>query len=238
MPEELERALCAGSVEPDKRPDAAYREGKKGIYIGRAPHHQPPTGTIMAYLWRSRRAYLVGNDYWALKNLGRALHYIQDKSVSPGWRFRKHDAREEEVADVSPPQEAVVEGMERAVCSPFFVRECVKAVRPLKNPEDIMYQATLYSAAIFAAVIGPPHAEEEFVERYRRAQRGHLQRWKMAAVAAGISCLAALLTSNPLLTLPGVAGAAALICIDPDYYRLHSEAEWFGLEERRQRDQR
>jgi len=31
MPEELERALCAGSVEPDKRPDAAYREGKKGI---------------------------------------------------------------------------------------------------------------------------------------------------------------------------------------------------------------
>jgi len=238
LPEELERALCAGSVEPDRRPDAAYRETRAGVRIGRAPHHQPPTGTIMAYLWRSRRAYLQGNDYWAVKSLGRALHYVQDKSVSPGRRFRQHDRREEEVADVAPPREAVVEGIERAVCSPYFVRECVKAVRPLKRPEDIMYEATLYSAAIFASVVGPPDAEEAFVRQYAQARREHLLRWPVAGAIAGAAAAASLLAAQPLLVLPGAAGAAALVRLDLDYYHLRREAEWFMLDERPPRHQR
>ena len=39
LPEELERALCSGAVEPDRRPDAAFREQGRVLRIVRAPHH-------------------------------------------------------------------------------------------------------------------------------------------------------------------------------------------------------
>lgn len=231
LPEELEHALCDGSVEPDRRPDAAYRVGKRGTYIGRAPHHIPPTGTIMAYVWRARKAYLLGNDYWAVKSLGRALHYVQDKSLSKGFRDWTHDSREEDVADLVPPREAVRRGIDMAVCSPYFVRQCVESVRPRKDPEEVMYQATLFSAAIFASVIGPPEAERGFVRQYHRARRGHTARWALALGAVGVSCTVAYWATQPLLVLLGAATAAALVRIDPDFYHLRSEAEWFGLED-------
>jgi hypothetical protein len=230
LPEELERGLCNGSVEPDRRPDLAYRENGRRLRIVRAPHHNPPTGTIMAYLWRARRAYLIGNDYWAMKNLGRALHYIQDKSVSPGRRFRRHDAREEYVADLTPPWEAVVEGIEIAECSPRFVRECIRKVRPLRRPEEIMYQATLFSSAIAASVLGPPDADIDLMERYRKAVRAHRLRPALGGAAAAISLTAVYAGTHPAVAVAGMA-VAAMIILDPAYRRICTEAEWFGLDD-------
>jgi hypothetical protein len=229
LSEELERALCSGSVEPDKRPDLAYRVSKGGrTYIGRAPHHHPPTGTIMAYVWRARRAYLEGNDYWAVKSLGRALHYVQDKSVHTGFRGWKHDAREEDLADLEPPRAAVLEGIDRAVCSPRFVRECILAVRPRRDSRDALYQATLFSSAIFASVIAPPDAEERFVADYNRRVRSH--RLKVAAAGGifAVSVLGAFLLQQPLLAA-GAAAGVAIVGLDLGYYRVRREGEWFGL---------
>lgn len=229
LPEELERGLCNGSVEPDRRPDAAFREQGRGLRIVRAPHHDPPAGTIMAYLWRARKAYLLGNDYWAVKNLGRALHYVQDKSVSPGRGFRRHDAREEYVADLTPPRKAVVAGIEVAECSPRFVRQCIAEVRPQKRPDEILFQATLYSAAIAASVLGPPDPEDALLDRYRRAVKAHRLRPALGGVAAAASVTAAFAGLHP-----GVAAfaglAAAVIIADPAYRRVCREAEWFGLD--------
>lgn len=231
LSDDLERALCTGSVEPDKRPDRAFKVSRGGrTYIGRAPHHAPPTGTIMAYVWRARRAYLQGNDYWAVKSLGRALHYVQDKSVHTGFRGWKHDSREEELADLVPPRKAVREGIERAVCSPGFVRECILAVRPRKDPQEAMYQATLVSSAIFASVIGPPDAEDQFAAEYRTKVRRHHMRIAAAGATISISALFAFMLDQPLIILPGVVGGAALVGLDLGYYRVRSEGSWFGLE--------
>lgn len=229
LPDELERALCNGSVEPDRRPDAAFREQGSRLRVVRAPHHTPPTGTIMAYMWRARQAYLIGNDYWALKNLGRGLHYIQDKSVSPGRNFRRHDAREEEVADLCPMRHAVLDGIDAAVCSPRFVRRCVTDVRPLKNPDEIMHQATLFSAAISASVLGPPEAEDEFLDKYRVAVNAYRFRPAIGGAVAAGSLTAAYLGVHPAVAVAGLAAAAALI-VAPSYRRLCTEAEWFGLD--------
>jgi hypothetical protein len=230
LSDELEKALCAGSVEPDKRPDRAFKVSRKGhTYIGRAPHHQPPTGTIMAYAWRSRKAYLSGNDYWAVKSLGRALHYVQDKCVSTGFLGRAHDAREDELADITPPVSAVRQGIDLAVCSPFFVRECVNAVRPRKDAHTAMFEATLFSSAIFASVLGPLDAEEEFAANYRRAVNGHRFRYAAGAGAAAASVMFGYTMQQPLLLVLGGAAALATIRIDPGYYHLRDEAEWYGL---------
>lgn len=229
LPEELERGLCNGSVEPDRRPDAAFRERNRRLRIVRAPHHTPPTGTIMAYLWRARRAYLLGNDYWAVKSLGRALHYVQDKSVYPGRKFRRHDAREEYVADLTPPREAVVAGIEVAECSPRFVRRCIAEVRPQSRPDEIMFQATLYSAAITASVLGPPDPEGALVDRYRLAVNAHRLRPALGGMAAAASATALYAGWHPALAAAGGLVAAAII-IDPAYRRICREAEWFGLD--------
>jgi hypothetical protein len=234
LPDELERAFCAGSIEPDKKPDLAYRVSKGGrTYIGRAPHHMPPTGTIMAYAWRARKAYLEGNDYWAVKSLGRALHYVQDKCVHTGFRMWRHDARESDIADLTPPRKAVCEGIEMARCSPRFVRECIVTVRPRRDPRKAMYDATLYSSAIFASVIGPVDAEERFNTDYERAVRGHRCRYAIATALIAASGAAAYMLDEPLIMVPGTMAAVAAVKIDPAFRRAMDEAEWFGKESKR-----
>jgi len=231
LSDELEKALCAGSVEPDKRPDRAFKVSAKGReYIGRAPHHRPPTGTIMAYAWRSRRAYLQGNDYWSVKSLGRALHYVQDKCVTTGYKGRRHDHMEEEIADLAPPPSAVRRGLDLAVCSPLFVRECVTAARPRRDPRAALYEATLFSSAIFASVIGPVEAEERFEGEYRRAIKTHRLRYAAGATTVASTTMAACAFGQPFLALIGGAAAAAMVKGHRSFYHLRDEAEWYGLE--------
>jgi hypothetical protein len=231
LSDELEKALCVGSVEPDKRPDRAFWINRKGReYIGRAPHHQPPTGTIMAYAWRSREAYLLGNEYWAVKSLGRALHYVQDKCVATGFLYHRHDRMEEELADIHPPVAAVRRGIDLAVCSPFFVRECVNAARPKSDPRAAMFEATLFSSAIFASVLGPMDAEKRFNLEYNKATKGHHLRWVAGVAAVATSGAAAYALQQPVALMLGGGAAVALVGINPSYYHIREEAKWFGME--------
>lgn len=231
LSEELERAFCAGSIEPDKRPDLAFRTSKGGrTYVGRAPHHMPPTGTIMDYAWRARRSYLAGNDYWAVKSLGRGLHYVQDKCVHTGFRGWRHDARESAIANLSPPRKAVREGIDMAKCSPRFVHDCIISVKPRRDPRRAMYEATMFSSAIFASVIGPVDAQSRFGAEYRRAIVGHRYRYAAATAVLATTAAASYLLEEPLFLIPGSMAAVAAVKLDFDFYRTRDEAEWFGIE--------
>ncbi len=233
LPDDLEEELCEGSVDPDRRPDAAMKVDRMGrTFIGRAPHHDPPAGIIMSHAWRSREAYLRGDGRQAVRCLGRALHYIQDKSVSPGLLDRSHDLREEDIADLVPPREAVRKGIDMAVCSPLFVRECVRAVRPRQDPREAMYQATLFSAAIFASVLGPPDSEGRFISDYGKARRNRRCRYAAAGMAAASSILISLLLTQPLALIAGAAAVLAAVLLDHGYHDLREEAEWFGIRPR------
>ncbi len=231
LPKELEKALSDGSVEPDRLPDALFRMGKNGRgRIIRAPHHHPHTGMVMDYAWRARRAYLQGNDYWAAKSLGRALHYIQDKSVNTGIMFLAHDSRERAIAALEPPPTAVAKGVGMAISSPKFVRKCILKVRPRRNPRDSMYDATLYSSAIFASVFTSPRTTEKFLREYRRAARNHRWRWIAAIGMLAMAAVSYLFLGLLLAAVVEAALAATLVLLDPDYRRLRKEAEWFGVQ--------
>lgn len=228
---ELERALCEGSIEPDQRPDTIVRSGKTGrVYLSRAPHHAPPAGLIMAYMWRARRAYLQGNDYWAIKTLGRALHYLQDKCVHTGFMNRAHDSREAAIATEEPSPSAVRRGIEMSICSPSFVKHCIDKVRPRRNPREAMFEATLYSSAIFAAVLGLTPTSQRFRNDYGRAMRGRKLR-----IAGGIATLVVViiftLLVHEILLLPlGALLSSAIVWLDPNYYKIREEARWHGME--------
>lgn len=230
LPYDLEKALCEGSVDPDRRPDTLLRISRDGRgHVIRAPHHHPHTGTVMGHAWMARRAYLQGNHYWAVRSLGRALHYVQDKSVHTGFMFWAHDSREEAIAKIDPPLKAVIIGMDMAISSPDFVRKCIVKVRPRRNASDAMYQATLYSSAIFASVFTSPGTTEKFLNAYRRALRRRRLKWIFAAGMLAFSALAAFMLDSPMALVPGAVMAAAILAIDPHYRRLKGEAEWFGL---------
>lgn len=231
LPPDLERALCEGSIEPDKRPDALVRVGKRGkAYLGRASHHTPPTGMIMAYVWRARKAYLLGNDYRAVKSLGRALHYVQDKCVHTGFMNLAHDSREAAIAELEPSPSVVRQGIDMAVCSPAFVKGCITKVRPRRDPQEAMFQATLYSSAIFASVFFFDSDAERFIQRYDRAVRGRKVRIWTALGLLAITVLLTFLLEQPLLIPVGAVAGASVIRFDPDYYNLKGSALWFGME--------
>ncbi len=231
LPPDLEKALCDGSVEPDKRPDAIVGRKNGRWRFGRLPHHAASSNLIMFYVRTSRIAFLNGQDYWALKNLGRALHYVQDRSVSVGAFGLTHDRRESRIGELRPSPLDVQRGLERAVSSPFFVKERLKKLKGRKGPEEAMRQATLVSSAIVGAVLDDSRSQASFLDSYRVVKRRHwFVRLPLAAIILGSSIAAAFLILEPLLVIPGAIASYLSLRFDFDYYRLKEEAMWYGFE--------
>ncbi len=228
---ELEKALCSGSIAPDKRPDAMIKRDKNGrVFIGRAPHHQALTNIIMAHVWDARMAYLSGNDYYAMRCMGKALHYIQDKSVSVGFLGLSHDSREEDIGKLTVPPDAIRRGICSAVPSPLFIKECVNAVRPKKDPYEALYQASLFSAAVFASTIGSAEAEEGYRHEMIAARKRHYH--VIVPVACSLTAaliIYGLIFGEPLAIIAGPIGGFLLVRSDLAYYRKKEDSEWFGF---------
>ncbi len=128
--------MLAGAVEPDKHHEV--RKDHRGL-LRRVRHHGSPDHVILMFIWKARKAYLEGDYEEASRDMGRALHYIQDRSVAKGWRGRAHDRREAAVAARPVPVRAITIGMEGAVSSPWFVRDCVQATKERGEPDRIIF---------------------------------------------------------------------------------------------------
>lgn len=174
----LEDSYCelmvAGAVEPDRHHEVI--KDQRGFYR-RVRHHGSPNSVIMMFVWKARMAFLEGDFEEASRDLGRALHYIQDRSVSKGWRGCSHDRREAAVAEVLVPVRAIEIGIEGAVSSPMFVRECILATKEQREPGRIVFQASMISAAVTKAVVSDPDPPIGLERTLARA------RWSYAFVA-------------------------------------------------------
>lgn len=231
LPEPVKEALVEGSIEPDKYPDTTLKVGRRGrAYVGVAPHHNPEYGLIMKYIRYARQYYLQGNDAQAARNLGRALHYIQDKCVYKGFLGGLHDQSEAALASQNVSWDAIKKGISEAKCSPAYVEKCVSGVRPMTSPQEIMSQASVTSASIAKAVFGRKDPPSEVVENYKCVKRRH---WGVtvpaALIALGASLVAYLITHNFLYILPGAVAGWVIYNIDFSYYRWKKEAKWFGV---------
>jgi hypothetical protein len=111
-----------------------------------------------------------------MKSLGRALHYIQDKSVSKGFLGLSHDSRENDASYQAIPEDAIEKGVSIAICSPHFVKKCIKSVRPKKSADEIIEQACMYSAATAKAVIGNKTPSNELIENFKSAKERYHKR--------------------------------------------------------------
>jgi len=231
LPRDLEKALSQGSVEPDKYPDKVIRVGRRGrLYISSASHHDPELGVIMKHIWNARLAYLSGDDFQAMKRLGRALHYIQDKSVSKGFFGLSHDKREEELPNQPISEDAIKKGIHIAICSPHFVKKCIKSVKPKKNLDEIMKQACMYSAAITKAVIGEKTPSEELVKNFNSAKEKYRKRTIPVAMGIfGAILIASIILQNLLYIIFGILAGYIIQRLDLKYHYLKEEAKWFGI---------
>ncbi len=151
MPKNEERLLVEGSVDPDRNPNLVG-----GAFNGRRmPHHKAAQSVILDHLWEARSQVLIGQRSLAMLNLGRALHYIQDRSV--GFSSRKeHDIREERLSREEPDLKAIWRGIRASRPSSRFVRKVVKNVRPMRRTSKIMSNACFASGAIAATVLRSP----------------------------------------------------------------------------------
>lgn len=221
---DLRQALYQGVIDPDKSPD--YKRSKNGKNFRRMAHHNPSTSMVMDYVWHARYAYLEGDNISAMNNVGRALHYVQDKSVSKGFRGLTHDWRESSIAKLDPPQNEVILAFKKAESSPEFVRSCITSVKGRKNAERAMRVATYYSSAIFAAVMTPPdHAGENRKKALQQYEQRKLILYATLLIGAVSAMLFAVGESYV-----GAAMAAifvVLLATNRDYREIRRKASWY-----------
>ncbi|MBS7288340.1 MAG: hypothetical protein KIH01_06240 [Candidatus Freyarchaeota archaeon] len=226
----LRKALSSGSIDPDRRPDVTLRVSGRGrVYVARAPHHNPGLRVVMRHVWRARRSYLGGDDFEALRSLGRALHYIQDMSASKGFLGLSHDSVEGMVALLNIPVKVIEEGLSSAVCSPHYIEKTVRQVKPQKDAGKALEEACRASASVAGAVVGRKNPPEGLVDDFAQARRRYWSRTIPVAAAASLLFLAfALATQNVAVALGAVSGYIIQL-LDRRYHYLRKEAEWYGV---------
>jgi len=186
-----EKLLAEGSVDPDRNPDR-YGDRFDGK---RMPHHAPTTGIIMDYIWDSRSYLLMGQRSLAMLNLGRALHYVQDRSVGfSSWG--EHDRNEAMLGREEPDMRAIKRGIRRRRSSPGYLMRLVKGIRPSRKTSHAMSRACFVSAAIVAAVLELPNRT-----LVRTSLLGHLVLLGIALSSIALGTVGYLYLDRPLMVI-------------------------------------
>ncbi len=225
LPPGERKSFLDGIVEPDRHKERVSGPG----YSYRVSHHRPSRRVVMLHVWMARRSFLRNNNYLGYRHLGMALHYIQDKSTSKGFLGMSHDRREEALAELEVPSEAVRKGFTKYLSSPQFVSRSLELTKPRKDVHQIMVQASFRSAAVAAAVtdLRRPSGLDQ---RLRALHRSHLLVHVPVAIgslAIGASLSLAWWNMIPLAT-------AVVVCLivlvrDRPYRQLNQVAAWHGL---------
>ena len=228
------RSLLNGIVDPDKYPEKTVKVkvGRKGrIYTRTVPmsHHNPSIEAVMKHVWRARLYFLAGDILNAAYRLGWALHYIQDRCVGKGLLGLKHEAVENDAANVQVKREDVLHGFSEAESSPRFVKAVLYSLRATTDPVDAVREATTASSAVFAAIFGSRTPPKELMRKYGEEKKKHAK--IIAGEILSILCMLPLLAMGhlPLLLVPAVT-CIILYFMDGRYRMLRDEARWFGAD--------
>ncbi len=175
-----------------------------------------------------QRSFLRNNSYLGYRHLGMALHYIQDKSTSKGFLGLSHDRREEELAGLEVPTEAIERGFKKYLSSPEFVSRSLELSKPEGRPY-IMAQACFRSAAVAAAItdLRRPSGLEEKLRSLRRSHRLVHIPLMVGSMAIGFSLSLAWWNAIPLVT--AVIISMIVLYRDRPYRQLDRVASWHGL---------
>lgn len=225
LPPGERKAFLDGIVEPDRHKERVNGPG----YSYRVSHHRPRRRVVMLHVWMARRSFLRNNSYLGYRHLGMALHYIQDKSTSKGFLGLSHDRREEELAGLEVPTEAIERGFKKYLSSPEFVSRSLELSKPQKDVHHIMAQACFRSAAVAAAItdLRRPSGLEEKLRSLRRSHRLVHIPLMVGSMAIGFSLSLAWWNAIPLVT--AVIILMIVLYRDRPYRQLDRVASWHGL---------
>jgi hypothetical protein len=233
LPKEMSEVLRQASIQPDREGDKAItRDGRGLLRRRRVRHHHATKRFIKGLLWKARTAYLEGREEDAMWCLGRALHYVQDRSVAVGPFNWFHDAREAEIGSRRVPKYAISIGEEAAVSSPFFVDLCLRSLSPKKSSSSAMNQASMISTALAFAVLLDPYPSRELAIQIKMCERRH--RTVFMPLAVGVAAILASVgvwLGQPFLVASSIPTAAVIIALDSRRRMLRREKEWFAPRE-------
>jgi hypothetical protein len=221
--------LRQASIEPDKHGEKVLRFDRNGEpYLHWMRHHRPEAEVIEAMAWKGRRAFLAGREEDAIWCLGKALHFLQDQCVSVGPLGKGHDSNELAISDLRVSRETVLSGVRDAKVSASFMRECVRSVRPSRDPVTALNRAGLFSGALAASVLQERYPDRGLLAEWQLAKRRF---WLalFASLAFAIAApVASLLAAVPLVALAGLPALAAPWAY-LRYRFLREEMAWFGF---------
>ena len=229
----LASILVEGSVQPDKEADKIIRVNReKTLYRARMAHHRADRRFIMNLIWKARRDRLEGRDEDAVWCLGRALHYVEDLCVATAPFGMSHDSREEAIGRHRVNENAIMGGIRNSLNSPHFVWRCLLSLRSKRDPEDALFQAAMYAAAISASVLGPVRPPRHLMHEIRGAKLAHWLIFLPLASALAAIFVYLAFTLQPLLVLAAPLLFLMTLLADRRYAYLRKEARWFGMEPR------
>jgi hypothetical protein len=221
--------MLAGVVEPDRNPEHFLSRSDGRWHKVR--HHSSPDRIIMMFVWKARLSFLAGNYEEGSRDLGRALHYVQDRAVPMGRFSFRHDRMEKELARRSVPQEAILQGIHFSMPSPVFISECVHRLRPHRDCTSTLFHATAASAAVVSSVVSVIDPPDSLRCTHERAVRRHkVVIWPLSIII-GISFAISGVTFGLWEMIPLFPLASALVLFsDREYHRIRRLARWYGLE--------
>jgi hypothetical protein len=230
LPKEMSEVLRQGSIQPDREGDKVItRDGRMLLRRRRVRHHRATKRFIRGLLWKARTAYLEGREEDAMWCLGRALHYVQDRSVAVGPFHWFHDAREAEIGLRRVPPDAVRIGEEAAVPSPLFIDLCLRSLSPKKDSSPAMSQASMISTALAFAVLLDPYPNRELAVQIKMSESRHRMVFIPSAIgAAAFLASVGIWLGQPVLVASSLPTAVVILSLDSKRRMLRREKEWFA----------
>jgi len=229
LPNHLRKILRQGSIQPDQEGDKTVIRDRRGIVLRRRMrHHRAARRFIKGLLWKARIAHLEGREEDAIWCLGRALHYVQDRSVRTGPFGWFHDRREAEIGRKPVPFEAVLLGERASASSPYFIDLCLRSLSPKRGTGSAIHQASMLSSAIAFAVLADPNPNRSRANELEGSQRrcSHLL-LPLSLGTAMVAIIIGLSLEEALLVLASLPISLTALMLDSRMLALRDEIRWY-----------
>ncbi|OPY34081.1 MAG: hypothetical protein A4E32_00350 [Methanomassiliicoccales archaeon PtaU1.Bin124] len=226
MEPELIEVMVEASIEPDRCPVGKRNNGR----FSRSIHHGTESKIVKILVWKARMAFLEGDVHSGSRALGLALHYVQDNSVPRCRNWNAHKEFERRLSEQVVPMNAIRSGLERSISSPLFVDAVADSVRPRKNRQWSMYQASACSAALAGAVLSDLDPPGEMAIQLRRRLLAHRYVAPPLIIGLGAAVTTTLWTIWPAAGLTALSATCILFAVNSTLTRRTNRLEkWFDI---------
>ena len=232
---DLAQKLSEASILPDVSPDFGLdvrvtKRGNVNVKESRIQHHSEKAKSwAWKYLYKARRQYLHNDPQW-VESLGRAVHYIQDYTVSKNKTFLRfiqvkswetHDRIENNLSKLPIPREEILKASKLPVSAKLLKEELSRSA-PKEREDEVMREATYLTTLALKGVLNPDKPKD-LESQFNKALKVHL--FFVGSPLAGAIVSYVLGKGDYSFILLGVS--AILHYLDFNFHKWNLERRWF-----------